>query len=206
MPVSRRDFLKLSGMTAAGAFVGGASFLTGCKSANKLRGTKESTTICPYCGVGCGLIVSSRDGKVINTEGDPDHPINHGALCAKGSALFQVAVNERRLDEGAVPQTVRDRVGRDILGGGLQAHRAQGQGNPGRYVPGKGRRCDRQQDTGHSQPWRRGPGQRGVLCTLQVHEDPRRHVPGTPGANLTLRHSRRSGGFLRSGCNDEPLD
>lgn len=97
MPVSRRDFLKLSGMTAAGSFVGGASFLTGCKSANKLRGTKESTTICPYCGVGCGLIVSSRDGKVINTEGDPDHPINHGALCAKGSSLFQVAVNERRL-------------------------------------------------------------------------------------------------------------
>jgi len=34
---------------------------------------------------------------VINTEGDPDHPINRGALCAKGSSLFQVAVNERRL-------------------------------------------------------------------------------------------------------------
>ena len=97
MPLSRRDFLKLSGMTAAGAFVGGASFLSGCQSADKLKGAKESTTICPYCGVGCGLIVSSRDGKVINTEGDPDHPINHGALCAKGSSLFQVAVNERRL-------------------------------------------------------------------------------------------------------------
>jgi len=97
MLLSRREFLKLSGVTAAGAFVGGTAFLSGCKPAAKLSGTKESTTICPYCGVGCGLIVSSRDGRVINTEGDPDHPINRGALCAKGSSLFQVAVNERRL-------------------------------------------------------------------------------------------------------------
>ena len=98
MPVSRRDFLKLTGMTAAGAFVGGSSFLTGCKSAEKLSGTKESTTICPYCGVGCGLIVAARGGKIINIEGDPDHPINEGSLCSKGSALYQVAVNKRRLD------------------------------------------------------------------------------------------------------------
>ncbi len=98
MPVTRRDFLKLSGTTAAGAFFGGVSFLSGCKTApDKLKGTKESSTICPYCGVGCGLIVSTRDGKVINIEGDPDHPINQGTLCSKGSALYQVAVNERRL-------------------------------------------------------------------------------------------------------------
>ncbi len=94
MPLTRRDFLKLSGVTAAGAFLGGVSFLTGCKSMpDKLRGTKESTTICPFCGVGCGLIVSVRDGKVVNIEGDPDHPINQGSLCSKGSALHQIAVN-----------------------------------------------------------------------------------------------------------------
>ena len=97
MPLSRREFLKLSGMTAAGAFLGGTAFLSGCKTYDKLSGTKESTTICPYCGVGCGLIVSTRNGRIVNTEGDPDHPINRGALCAKGSALFQVAINERRL-------------------------------------------------------------------------------------------------------------
>ena len=97
MSLSRRDFLKMSGMTAAGAFIGGTAFLSGCKSADKLSGTKESTTICPYCGVGCGLIVSTRGGKIVNIEGDPDHPINQGSLCSKGSALFQVGVNERRL-------------------------------------------------------------------------------------------------------------
>ncbi len=102
MPVTRRNFLKLSGATAAGAFLGGASFLTGCKQVpDKLRGATESTTICPYCGVGCGLIVSARDGKVINIEGDPDHPINRGSLCSKGSALYQIAVNpiKKRLDK-----------------------------------------------------------------------------------------------------------
>ncbi len=43
------------------------------------------------------MIVSSSNGKVINIEGDPDHPINEGSLCSKGSALFQVANNEARL-------------------------------------------------------------------------------------------------------------
>jgi anaerobic selenocysteine-containing dehydrogenase len=94
MSITRRDFLKLSGFTTAGAFLGGATFLSGCKSRpDKLSGTTESTTICPYCGVGCGLIVSTRNGRVVNIEGDPDHPINKGSLCSKGSALHQVAVN-----------------------------------------------------------------------------------------------------------------
>lgn len=98
MPITRREFFKLSGMTAAGAFVGGVSFLNGCKNTPvKLEGARESTTICPYCGVGCGLIVSTKNGKVVNIEGDPDHPINQGSLCSKGSALYQVANNDRRL-------------------------------------------------------------------------------------------------------------
>ena len=100
MPVTRRDFLKLTGASTAGAFFGGLSFLKGCKSVPaKLSGATETTTICPYCGVGCGLIVSSKDGKVINIEGDPDHPVNRGSLCSKGSALYQVAQNplKRRL-------------------------------------------------------------------------------------------------------------
>ncbi|GAG26675.1 unnamed protein product, partial [marine sediment metagenome] len=45
----------------------------------------------------CALIVSASNGKIINIEGDPDHPINQGSLCSKGEALIQVANNERRL-------------------------------------------------------------------------------------------------------------
>jgi len=102
MTVTRREFIKLSGLTTAGAFIGGTSLITGCKPVpDKLRRAQESTTICPYCGVGCGLIVSTRNGKIINVEGDTDHPINKGTLCSKGNALFQVAVNplDRRLKQ-----------------------------------------------------------------------------------------------------------
>ncbi len=98
MDITRRDFFKLTGMTSAGALFGGTVFLNGCKSNSKLKGTKETTTICPYCSVGCGLIVSTRDGKIINIEGNPDHPINQGSLCSKGAALYQMEVNKRRLD------------------------------------------------------------------------------------------------------------
>jgi formate dehydrogenase major subunit len=66
----------------------------------KIRYAKESTTICPYCAVGCSIIVHTSkgaSGKVINTEGDPDHPINEGALCSKGAALSQLINNKDRL-------------------------------------------------------------------------------------------------------------
>ena len=65
----------------------------------KIKYAKETTTVCPYCSVGCSIIVSTTSyGKVINTEGDPDSPINAGALCSKGSSLYQMSVaNENRL-------------------------------------------------------------------------------------------------------------
>ena len=100
MNLSRRQFLK-RGTTGLASGIGlfGVSPAVSAAPSLKLKTTqaKETTTICPYCGVGCGQIVSVKDGKVINVEGDPDHPINEGALCSKGSALFQVANNERRL-------------------------------------------------------------------------------------------------------------
>ena len=48
-----------------------------------------SSTICPYCG--CGLLVTVNDGQVVNIEGDPDHPVNRGGLCSKGSSLYQLS-------------------------------------------------------------------------------------------------------------------
>jgi formate dehydrogenase major subunit len=60
----------------------------------KLKSSTVAPTICPYCGVGCGALMHSRIEKgklrVINLEGDPDHPINRGSLCSKGNAIFQV--------------------------------------------------------------------------------------------------------------------
>ena len=102
MELTRRTFLKISGATAAGTVLGGLGInLFKPKDVYaqpfKIKYGKETTTICPYCGVGCSLIVTAKDGKVINTEGDPDHPINQGSLCTKGAALYQIANNPRRL-------------------------------------------------------------------------------------------------------------
>lgn len=104
MSLSRRKFLQVIGVGAMGLGTSSAVF-GGSKSGMakvkpmKTVHAKESTTICPYCGVGCGLIVSTQDGKIVNIEGDPDHPINEGSLCSKGMSLYQVAVNERRLQK-----------------------------------------------------------------------------------------------------------
>jgi len=98
MDISRRRFLKGSGLAAGALAVGGktahaADSMPGLRT----KGSEVSTTICPYCAVGCGLVVHTKNGKVVNIEGDPEHPINQGSLCSKGNALFQVANNERRL-------------------------------------------------------------------------------------------------------------
>jgi formate dehydrogenase major subunit len=98
MDITRRGFLKISGATA---LAGGMSLSLQPSAAgaqvSKLVYTKETTTICPYCAVGCGIIVQTRDGRVVNSEGDPDHPINEGALCPKGASLPQISENSNRL-------------------------------------------------------------------------------------------------------------
>ena len=63
-------------------------------------GVQETRSTCPYCGVGCGVLIqttadtpqSSR--RVINVRGDPDHPANFGRLCSKGSTLHQTMTPE----------------------------------------------------------------------------------------------------------------
>jgi formate dehydrogenase major subunit len=104
MKVTRRDFLKITGASAAGAAILGLGLdlkpIESHAQTLKIRFAKETTSICCYCAVGCGVIVHTGKagaGKIINIEGDPDHPINEGALCAKGAALSQLANNESRI-------------------------------------------------------------------------------------------------------------
>jgi len=102
MSLSRRDFLKLSGGTAAAGVLAAevsasSDALTPVEKGLRIKGAKETTTICPYCSVGCGIIVHTKDGKVINTEGDPDHPTNEGTLCSKGASIYQMVNNPQRL-------------------------------------------------------------------------------------------------------------
>jgi len=98
MDLSRRTFLKLSGGTLLATSIGiNISPLKAYAQTLRIKNAKETLTICPYCSVGCGIIVHSRDGKVINTEGDPDHVINEGTLCSKGQSLYQIVNNPLRI-------------------------------------------------------------------------------------------------------------
>ncbi len=98
MGVSRREFLKLSGSTV---LLGSLGIDLDPAKAHaqglRIKGATETHTICPYCSVGCGILVQTKDGKVVNTEGDPEHPINEGTLCSKGASLYQVVNNPLRL-------------------------------------------------------------------------------------------------------------
>ena len=95
--LTRRAVLKL-GLSGAGVFLlRGRAQPSGLNRLHKPIG--EHPVICPYCATGCGMIVAAREGKLVNLEGDPDHPINRGKLCAKGEAARGFAESPYRMTE-----------------------------------------------------------------------------------------------------------
>ena len=94
MRCSRRNFLKLAGMGTLCLTLGqlGVNLdeALAYSRSLKIEGAKEVVTICPFCAVCCQVIAYVRDGKLVSTEGDPDFPVNEGALCAKGAALYSM--------------------------------------------------------------------------------------------------------------------
>ena len=108
MEQSRRNFLKAGAAAITASAFGGLGLSLAPAQAyaaqSKLQWTRQTTSICCYCAVGCGLIVSTSDsaqdpkatGRAVNIEGDPDHPVNEGALCAKGASLWQLSENDQR--------------------------------------------------------------------------------------------------------------
>ena len=66
---------------------------------SRLRGATATESICPYCAVGCGQIIYTKGGRIIDIEGDPRSPINEGTLCPKGANSFQLATNPHRVKQ-----------------------------------------------------------------------------------------------------------
>ena len=110
MELSRRSFLSagLKAGIAGGAGISVFGFdvepLRAQAAGLKISRTTQTRSTCPYCSVSCGVIIHTiGDGaknvtpQVVHVEGDPDHPINRGTLCPKGSSLLQDIVNDRRL-------------------------------------------------------------------------------------------------------------
>jgi formate dehydrogenase major subunit len=65
----------------------------------RIAGLKATESVCPYCAVGCGQIVYTRDGELVDIEGNPRSPINEGTLCPKGAASRQLIMQPGRLTQ-----------------------------------------------------------------------------------------------------------
>jgi len=108
MDLSRRQFVKLTAGGLAGSSLAALGFSPGRALAEvrafKLAHTSETRNTCPYCSVGCGVILyglgdRSKNARteVIHVEGDPDHPVNRGTLCPKGASLLDFIHSPHRL-------------------------------------------------------------------------------------------------------------
>src|SRR5262245_35867075 len=100
--LTRRAFLRSTaekGFALGGLLGLGLDLRAAQLTARRLpiEGSREVPSVCPYCAVGCGQLVSVRDGRIVNIEGNPDSPINQGTLCPKGAATYQLAVNDNRV-------------------------------------------------------------------------------------------------------------
>ena len=108
MNFSRRQFFKVCAGGLAGTTAAALGFMPSVAMSNvreyKLLRSKETRNTCTYCSVGCGLLIYSMgDGAmnaksaIFHVEGDPDHPVNRGALCPKGAGLLDYIHSESRL-------------------------------------------------------------------------------------------------------------
>lgn len=108
MNITRRGALKLTAATVGASTLTALGFspvqAQGAVRAFKLERTTETRNTCPYCAVGCGVIMYSMGdraknvtGKIVHIEGDPDHPTNRGTLCPKGAALIDFINARTRL-------------------------------------------------------------------------------------------------------------
>jgi len=83
-------------LSSLGVPLGALTAMAGeLSKADQVRTARTTISTCYYCSVSCGLLCATdtRTGRVINIEGDPEHPISEGALCAKGAAMFQMTDN-----------------------------------------------------------------------------------------------------------------
>jgi Fe-S-cluster-containing dehydrogenase component len=104
LAVNRRDFVKTLGVAAASTAVIGCTQEQVEKLIPYLHSPDEMVpgvstyyaTTCRECSAACGVITETRDGRAIKLEGNPEHPLNRGALCARGQAALQGLYNPDR--------------------------------------------------------------------------------------------------------------
>lgn len=108
MDMNRRQFFRTSGAGLMGSTLVAMGFSPTPALAEtrhfKLARTTETRNTCPYCSVGCGILMYGLGDKaknvtpsIVHIEGDPDHPVNRGSLCPKGAGLLDFVHSPNRL-------------------------------------------------------------------------------------------------------------
>jgi formate dehydrogenase major subunit len=108
MDMDRRQFFRVSGAGLVGSSLAALGFSPATVLAEtrhfKLARATETRNTCPYCSVGCGVLMYSLGDRaknvtseIIHIEGDPDHPVNRGTLCPKGAGLLDFVHSPNRL-------------------------------------------------------------------------------------------------------------
>jgi assimilatory nitrate reductase catalytic subunit len=116
---------------------------------NRSAAARETRSTCPYCGVGCGVVIESSGDQITGVRGDPDHPANFGRLCSKGSTLHLTAAVAltrqtrllqplRRLQRDAAPEPIGWDAALDLAADRFAATvQAHGPDSVGFYISGQ---------------------------------------------------------------------
>src|SRR5256885_15305271 len=153
--MKRRDFFKIVTASGAAAAAGGCQQAT--ESILPLVVPNEQivpgvaswfATVCRECPAGCGVLARNREGRIVKLEGNPDHPVNAGALCLRGQAALQGLYHPDRI-AGPLVREGSGGVEMGAAGGG-------GKGRLGKAPPPRGRRPGPAERPGGRTAGRRG--------------------------------------------------
>ncbi len=95
---TRRDFVKASAVAATAAAAGVTVDPNSAEAASS-GGLRWDKGVCRFCGTGCGILVGTKNGQIVATQGDPDAPVNRGLNCVKGYFLSKIMYGKDRLTE-----------------------------------------------------------------------------------------------------------
>ncbi len=97
MKLTRRDFVKTNAVAATAAAAGISLPGVSAALAQQKDAIRWDKAACRFCGTGCSVLVGTKDGRVVATQGDPDAPVNRGLNCIKGYFLSKIMYGKDRL-------------------------------------------------------------------------------------------------------------
>ena len=215
MELSRRQFFQASATAVATtAFGFDLSHAAARAKELKIARTTQTTSVCPYCAVGCGVVIHSLGDRaknvrptVVHVEGDTESPINRGTLCPKGISLKHYVVNDRRLTEPLYRAPGASEWQRLSWDEAIELMARRIKRFARRRFRGDGRFGPHRQPAHQRSAHRRLHGhERDQLSPRQVSLRSRSFDLREPSSSLTRPHGGQSGRHLRPGGHDERMD